>query len=185
MILSLFYTLKNKLDTNEWHITDIIPTYTTLAVYFSVHSPLFKDPAALNAHLQKALQTPYSFSGSNYEIDVCYTGADVDYVCRELSLSKKDLIALHANRPYPIAMLGFRPYFPYLLGLDKKLHLPRRKSPRKKVQKGSVAIGGLQTGIYSEDSPGGWHIIGVTDFDDFSSLQPGDTIMFKAKEKLC
>ncbi len=185
MILSLFYTLQQTLDRDDWHITDIVPTYTNLAVYFTVESTLFHQPHALDGTIEKALKDPISYHGSTYEVPVSYTGEDLSTLSKQLGLDTKELIRLHTNTPYPIAMLGFRPFFPYLLGLDKKLHAPRRKSPRLSVKKGSVAIGGEQTGIYSENSPGGWHIIGYTDFDDFSLLQPGDTIVFKQKDLTC
>ncbi|MCK5664957.1 MAG: carboxyltransferase domain-containing protein, partial [Thiotrichaceae bacterium] len=89
----------------------------------------------------------------------------------------------HNKNIYTIAMLGFTGDFPYLLGLDQKLMLPRRASPRNLVNKGSVAIASIQCGIYAQDSPGGWHIIANTDFDDFALLKAGDKIIFKEKVK--
>lgn len=59
-------------------------------------------------------------------------------------------------------MLGFMPGFPYLGGLDAKLHTPRRSEPRIKINAGSVGIANNQTGLYPMDSPGGWQIIGRT-----------------------
>ena len=52
------------------------------------------------------------------------------------------------------------PGFPFLGGLDGRLQIPRKKRPRIKVPKGSVGIGGKQTGIYPMQSPGGWNLIG-------------------------
>ena len=60
-------------------------------------------------------------------------------------------------------MIGFVPGFAYLGTLDKRLMLPRRESPRKRVPAGSVAIAEAQTGIYPTETPGGWHLIGTTD----------------------
>jgi KipI family sensor histidine kinase inhibitor len=76
-------------------------------------------------------------------------------------------------------MLGFKPYFPYLIGLDLRLITPRRSVPRINTPKGSVAIGATQTGIYTENSPGGWHIIGHTEFEDYQKFKPGDYLLFK------
>ncbi len=59
-------------------------------------------------------------------------------------------------------MIGFAPGFPYLLGLDPALALPRLATPRTQVAAGSVGIGGAQTGIYPRESPGGWRLIGRT-----------------------
>ena len=81
--------------------------------------------------------------------------------------------------------LGFVPGFPYLHGLNSQLFTPRRDNPRVSVPKGAIAIGADQTGIYPENSPGGWHIIAHTDaclFDATASnpclFKPGDTLEF-------
>jgi KipI family sensor histidine kinase inhibitor len=82
-------------------------------------------------------------------------------------------------------MLGFAPGFPYLLGLDPALQLPRRAEPRLRVPRGSVAIGGAQTGIYPRELPGGWHLVGRTPLSLFDAagdppclLAPGDEVHF-------
>jgi KipI family sensor histidine kinase inhibitor len=59
-------------------------------------------------------------------------------------------------------MLGFVAGFHYLGGMNKAIATPRKKSPRLKIEAGSVGIAGEQTGIYSVESPGGWQIIGRT-----------------------
>ena len=59
-------------------------------------------------------------------------------------------------------MLGFLPGFTYLGGLDERIHTPRLKTPRVRIEAGSVGIGGSQTGIYPLDSPGGWNLMGKT-----------------------
>jgi len=89
--------------------------------------------------------------------------------------------------------MGFAPGFPYLDGLDERLHLKRKASPRDRIEPGSVAIGGSHAGIYSVASPGGWHLLGRTDFPLFQpekargtlsdarevfALAAGDTVKF-------
>jgi inhibitor of KinA len=58
------------------------------------------------------------------------------------------------------------------------------------VEKGSVGIGGSQTGIYPNNSPGGWQIIGKTPIDLFDInrnnpclVKPGDKISFHSISK--
>ena len=51
-------------------------------------------------------------------------------------------------------MLGFIAGFPYLGGMDKRIATPRLKSPRVKIEGGSVGIAGEQTGIYPVGIPG-------------------------------
>jgi KipI family sensor histidine kinase inhibitor len=81
-------------------------------------------------------------------------------------------------------MIGFQPHFPYLIGLNKLLETPRLDSPRSRVPAGSVGIGGCQTGIYPQNSPGGWNLIGITDPDLLTQLQPADRLRFKEVQSL-
>lgn len=123
------------------------------------------------------------------EIPVCYggeCGPDIDAVAEYARLSRDEVAARHAAAEYTVAMLGFAPGFPYLLGLDAALQMPRRATPRTRVPPGSVAIGGAQTGIYPRELPGGWHLIGRTPLVLFDPqreppclLAPGDRVRFR------
>jgi len=123
------------------------------------------------------------------EIPVCYGGEfgpDLDFVAAHAGLPAADVIAAHAAGDYHVAMLGFAPGFAYLLGLDERLHTPRRAQPRTRVPAGSVAIGGAQTGIYPRELPGGWQIIGRTNATLFDAtrapaalLAPGQRVRFR------
>ncbi len=126
------------------------------------------------------------------EIPVCYGGEfgpDLSDIAKHVRLDAQEFAARHAAAEYTVAMLGFAPGFPYLIGLDPALHAPRRTSPRTRVPAGSVAIGGAQTGIYPRELPGGWQIIGRTPsvlFDPRREspclLAPGDRVRFRAVE---
>ena len=59
-----------------------------------------------------------------------------------------------------LVFYGFLPGFPYLGGLPTEMAIPRKATPSRLTQKGSVAIGGDQVGIYPQDSPGGWNVLG-------------------------
>lgn len=124
------------------------------------------------------------------EVPVCYGGAfgpDLEAVAAHAGLSPDAVIARHTAGEYSVAMLGFAPGFPYLLGLDPALQVPRRADPRTRVPAGSVAIGGAQTGIYPRELPGGWNLIGRTPLVLFDPernpaclLAPGDRVRFRA-----
>jgi KipI family sensor histidine kinase inhibitor len=73
-------------------------------------------------------------------------------------------------------MMGFAPGFPYLDGLNERLHLERKASPHDRIQPGSVAIGGSHAGIYSVASPGGWHLLGRTDLMLFQPEKARGTV---------
>ena len=180
-ILKICSYLIENLDFQKLSLIEITPTFTSIAISFNSHSPLFNEPDYLRSEILLAREFPGKINDKIHTIEVVYNGDDLDDVCQSLLLTKQEFIQLYQNKTYSIAMLGFTGNFPYLLGLDKKLTLPRRASPRNLVKKGSVAIGSNQCGIYAEDSPGGWHIIANTDFDNFAELAAGDKIIFKQK----
>jgi allophanate hydrolase subunit 1 len=55
-------------------------------------------------------------------------------------MSAEDVIALHTASEYTVDMVGFTPGFAFIGGLDERLHVPRRKEPRQRVEAGSVGI---------------------------------------------
>ena len=116
-----------------------------------------------------------------------YNTQDMQALSTSLGLSAQEIATMHQAPNYQVAMLGFQPGFPFLIGLPEKLHHPRKKTPSLKVSKGSVAIGGAQTGIYPSESPGGWYVIGHTTLDLFTKpdqflLKPGDHVTFVPNE---
>ena len=122
------------------------------------------------------------------EIPVKYggeSGPDLIEVARITGLTPARVVERHAAAEYRVYFLGFSPGFPYLGGMPQELAVPRLATPRKRVPRGSVAIGGEQTGIYPLDSPGGWRIIGHTDLTLFDAaadppalLRSGDSVRF-------
>ncbi len=98
-----------------------------------------------------------------WTIPVCYDqefGIDIQEVSKTLNLSVEELIQQHTSHQYVVYGIGFLPGFMYLGGLPQSLEIPRRSEPRLQVAKGSVGLAGKQTGIYPQESPGGWNIIG-------------------------
>ncbi|MCQ4164960.1 5-oxoprolinase subunit PxpB [Tahibacter harae] len=152
-------------------IVELVPAYASLAVQLDpacwsggAPAPAQRCAAALLDALAAAPEARGSFS-TTIEIPVCYGagfGPDLDAAAARCGLAVPELAALHAAADYRVALLGFAPGFPYLLGLDPRLHLPRLATPRTRVPAGSVAIGGAQTGIYPRELPGGWNLIGRT-----------------------
>ena len=123
-----------------------------------------------------------------WKIPVCYNAEfalDLEEICAMKNISKSDLIQLHYNTIYTVYFIGFLPGFLYLGGLNNLLSCPRKSTPRLDVKKGSVAIGGNQTGVYPISSPGGWNIIGNSPIDFFKATshnpcfaRPGDKVQF-------
>ena len=123
-----------------------------------------------------------------WEVPVCYDlkfGIDLEEIAQKKKLSVDEIVKLHTAPKYQVFSIGFLPGFLYLGGLDKRLHIDRKSSPRLEVEKGAVGIGGMQTGIYPKKSPGGWQILGNSpiNFFDVSNEKPcfakaGDFIKF-------
>jgi len=127
------------------------------------------------------------------EIPVIYGGEhgpDLVVVAEHAALTAGQVVELHSSSDYVVFFIGFQPGFPYLGGLDPRLHIPRRAEPRVAVPAGSVGIGGSQTGVYPLASPGGWQLIGQTRTALFDPLQqpptllrPGDRVRFVPQQE--
>jgi KipI family sensor histidine kinase inhibitor len=137
---------------------------------------------------------PKDMKGRRISIEVCYGGdfgLDLDYISQVSGLSKTSVIDLHCSANYTVAAIGSMPGFAYLVGLPKELEVPRRQSPRTKLEKGSVIIAGEQASILPFTGPCGWHVIGHAEVECFDSrivppvlFSPGDQIVFVPKAVL-
>jgi inhibitor of KinA len=150
-------------------VIELAPAYTTIGVFFdpsevtSVEMLADRIERAIKSSLEPA--RPRAGAGSVIEVPVCYENEfapDLAEVAVRAVLSEEEVVARHAGASYRVTCVGFTPGFPYLSGLPPELATPRRASPRKEIPAGAVAIGGTQTGIYPQKSPGGWNIIGRT-----------------------
>ena len=178
-------------------LLDVAPAYASVCVRYDpcawigddASTPFARFSARLQQCVESAHDTEYAESAPVCEIPLCYGGEfgpDLDAVAQHSGLAPDEVIARHSASEYRVAMLGFAPGFPYLLGLDAALHMPRRASPRTHVAAGSVAIGGAQTGIYPRTLPGGWQVIGRTPLQLFDAarnppalLAPGQRVRFR------
>lgn len=98
-----------------------------------------------------------------WKLPVCYDlsfGIDLEEVSGKLQMSVEEVVHMHTRQPYLVYGIGFLPGFMYLGGLPKSLEVPRKDIPRLDVHKGSVGLAAKQTGVYPQESPGGWNIIG-------------------------
>jgi KipI family sensor histidine kinase inhibitor len=173
---------------------ECVPAYASLLLRFDPSQWLGDDGRTPHQRISDALLaalTDLSIDTNRlrlHEIPVHYgeaDGPDLAEVASMTRLSMEDVIKRHCQVEYRVAMLGFAPGFPYLLGLDAVLSVPRRTDPRQRVPAGSIAIGGSQTGIYPDELPGGWQLIGRTplrlfeiDANPSSPLAPGDRVRF-------
>lgn len=148
-------------------LMDIIPSYHSITfVYPPFDLVRQRIIDYVDDYIRRApTLSEASHTGPCVEIPVCYEEAyapDLPTLASNLQMPVEEIIAEHTAPSYFVHMLGFTPGFMYLGGLSARLHCPRKAVPALRVPAGSVAIGGTQTGIYPQASPGGWHVIGRT-----------------------
>lgn len=169
---------------------DLIVGYNSLTIKYSHDLVGFEQEITELKEIYLSNAIVKTVTNYIWEIPVCYDaefGIDMLALSEKLNKTPKEIIALHSGKLYTVFFIGFLPGFMYLGGLHKELFFNRKPNPRLHVPKGSVAIGGQQTGVYPMDSAGGWNIIGKTPipFFDIHKEQPcfvkaGDKIKFTA-----
>ncbi|PYE51932.1 5-oxoprolinase subunit PxpB [Deinococcus yavapaiensis] len=168
-------------------VTCSVPAEDVLTILYDA---ALVDAADLENRLRAIIPTlrpPEREPARTLTIPVSYDGPDLHDVARLTDLSPSEVIALHSGTFYEVAFLGFLPGFAYLRGLPSVLQLPRRATPRTRLEPGSVGIGGPWTAVYPLASPGGWHLLGRTSKAMFDAsrdepivLRPGDLVRFEA-----
>jgi len=193
---------------------EAIPAYTSVTAVYDPYRVWLAGRAALEAGEAggeaggaKIAKTPHELAAERLqavlaavderelpeprriEIPVCYGGEygpDLEAVAELNGLSPDEVVAIHAGVEYLVHMIGFAPAFASLGGRAPRVAPPRKAPPRLSVPPGSVGIAGVQTGIYSVGTPGGWQIIGRTPLllfspekDPPSLLEAGDRVRFR------
>ncbi len=169
-------------------VIETVPTYRSLQV---VYDPQVVRAAQLIPRLRSLGGHAQTASGKRREwsIPVCYGGEfgeDLDWLAQTRGLTTDEVVRLHAGARYRVYMIGFMPGFAYLGGLPDELHTPRREDPRTRVPAGSVALGGIQSAIFSIAAPSGWHMLGRTPVRGFDLrrdppflIDSGDLVRFQ------
>ncbi len=144
-------------------LLDLVPAYRTLLI---VYDPLRLSHAALLDRL-RALDTATDAPppvGRRVVLPIAYGGEfgpDLAAVAAHAGLTPEEVIARHGAGRYLVYFLGFSPGFPYLTS----------------VPAGAVGIGGDQTGIYPQATPGGWRLIGRTPVRLYDPAAPEPTLL--------
>jgi len=139
-VLRVHRALKKLQREAKLDVLDVVPSYNSVAVYFN---PISVDIQQIQDHVQAVIDdddrtaaakgsTP-EILGKRTVLPVQYDGEDIERVAAHTGLSWKDVISLHVNATYSVAMIGFLPHFPYLIGLNQKLITPRLDKPRTHV----------------------------------------------------
>lgn len=171
-------------------IVETVPTYRSLLVHYRPEVIGFQELTGKFEELMGSLSNIQIPPPTVIEIPVLYggeMGPDIENVAAHNGKTVEEVIKIHTSKEYLIYMLGFIAGFPYLGGMSKEIATPRLKSPRVKIDGGSVGIAGEQTGVYPVDSPGGWQLIGRTPLKLYDAdrekpvlLEAGQYIKFRS-----
>lgn len=128
-------------------------------------------------------------AGRTFVLSVRYGGDEgphLEDVAAILELSPAEFVVRHARTPIRVLATGFAPGFVYCGMHEPALEVPRRARIHRDVPTGSILFAARQTAISATKMPTGWHVIGRTDFRNFTpevepptTLRPGDTIRFE------
>jgi inhibitor of KinA len=189
IILTDILDFKNAIE-NQLKLKDCIVGYNSILLVYDfvvINTTTKIDSLKIFYQNKKSVKKQ---KRTHWKIPVCYDamfGIDLEIISEELKLSSGEIIHLHTKGTYTVFFIGFLPGFLYFGGLNEQIAIPRKATPRLIVPKGSVAIGGNQTGVYPNESSGGWNIIGNSpiSFFDVQNQDPcfaktGDTITFES-----
>jgi len=170
----------------------LVETVPSMRALMVCYDPLVTSRADLEPQIDGLVAGGLAVGavGRKVRIPCCYDGnefaPDLADVAQRTGKTPEQVIAAHLGSVFTVYVLGFMPGLAYVAGLEPSLYLPRRKQPRVRVPRSSVAIAMDQTTIYPFESPGGWHLIGRTPLWMFDKrreqpvfLAPGDSLHFE------
>lgn len=166
-------------------VVDLVPAARTVLIRLD---PAVTSPGAVVAAASSLTVDPLTRPDvGSVTIAVRYDGPDLADVAEHAGVSPAAIVEMHTAATWTVAFTGFAPGFGYLTGGDPRLTVPRRPTPRTRIPAGSVGLAGEFSGVYPNDSPGGWQLIGHTDTamwdldrDPPALFRPGVRVHFEA-----
>jgi len=147
---------------------ETLPTFRSLIIKFDAfsisHDTLLETLSTLDtAHMH--------LTGQAWRVPICFEGEcaqDIPEVSEILGIEKAEIIMRILRAPLKLYMYGFAPGFAYLGGLDAKLSIGRRDTPRAPMPKGALMIAGGLASLSSVSMPTGWYVLGQTPVSMFT-----------------
>ncbi|MEM6846910.1 MAG: allophanate hydrolase subunit 1 [Pseudomonadota bacterium] len=143
-------------------VREVVPTFRSVLVQFD---PDTTSETELVDAIGAEVAGEAERETRTFSIPVCLHGEmaeDIDEMAAELAMPTDDVRAGIVRSRLQVGMFGFAPGFIYLSGLDPILELPRRKSPRPPMPKGSMIIAAGMAGLSPAVMPTGWYVVGQT-----------------------
>lgn len=173
-------------NSSKAGVVTVTNAYNSILITYDIAIFNFENELLSLKEIYKSFENTSRNRSKLWRIPVCYDtvfGLDLELLSTKKKISKAEIIKRHTQVSYTVYFIGFLPGFLYLGGLDETISMPRKATPRLKIDKGAVAIGGNQTGIYPNESPGGWNIIGNSPINFFDSLK-SEPCFAKAGDKI-
>ncbi len=170
-------------------VTELIPSYRALMVCYDPCEIWGEDLIRICREITDSMEEDLGTgkTGRTFEIPVLYggeLGMDLHEVAEHEGMEEEELIRVHSSYPAHVYMFGFLPGMGYM-GSKNGFTVPRKKSPRTRVEGGSVVVWKDQSIILPNTTPTGWQVIGHTPVVIFDLkketpflFQPGDEIRF-------
>ena len=188
------YSLQSEIERSNLvdAVIETIPSYRSLLIEYDVAVLTYAEIRdRVDALIGKTVASSNQIGDlgtESHRIPVTYGGRfgpDLETVAEHAGIDAEEVVAIHSGTDYHVFMLGFAPGFPYLGGMDERIACPRLATPRTRVPAGSVGIAESQTGVYPNESPGGWQLIGRTPIALFdvnaeppAAMLPGTQVNF-------
>lgn len=143
-------------------ILGVIPTYSTLFINYDYLIIKRREIYVLiDALLQADTGKMAHMSGRTFRIPVIFggkRGPELQFVSKSLGLSDEQTVLQFCSVPLPIICVNRGPMF----GTNFHSDVPRLETPRTRVPAGAITAAGNQVSIMTQESPGGWRILGQT-----------------------
>lgn len=188
-------------------VVETVPTYRTLLVYYRPEAILYSQLAGKIRGLLDQPMSAQAQQGLVVELPVLYggpaalddesvrydgwdgleTAPDLAEVAAFEQLTPEEVVRRHTAHLHYVYFQSFAVGHSYLGCSQKSFTISRRKSPRTRIPRGSIAIWADQTVLNGFDLPCGWQVIGRTPVVLYDTrlpepgyCQPGQWIRFVA-----
>jgi 5-oxoprolinase (ATP-hydrolysing) subunit B len=161
----------------ENELNDVVAGSNEIAFFIKSNSSFNIDEELIAHRFAELKRKGRQFKKHNLLIKL--KGEDYEYCIKKSGLSEQEWVKLFLKVEFVVGLMGFIPYFSYLENLPESLKIPRRTIARTKVKKGSLAIGGDYVGVYPQETPGGWNLIGeCLELQKLKLFNLGDRVKF-------
>lgn len=158
-------------------VTEHVPAATTVLVRYEEPAVAQYVADGLRSLLERIDPSDRPTTGDVLTVPVRYDGPDLSSLAADLGTTPEALVAWHTRTPWLVDFAGFLPGWGYLVREGEERVIPRLATPRTRVPAGSVALAGSWSGIYPQESPGGWQLVGTCSLTLWDATRPDPALL--------